>query len=139
MSGVAWTKAQEQVLIDHYPAHGSFECIPRLAALGRIAAPKTVASKANQMGLKNEGFTWKGQTFQSGALFVKKPLKQPPRRVMGPALQAGEGDRSRMKYTVAPTPRPRHEPEPGFVGVFGLAGIGRDAVTGDAWRAKHES
>lgn len=63
---------------------------------------------------------------------VDAPVKISKKATRAPQ---GEADYSRAKFTKIETPdySARFRPEPGFVGPFSLAGIGRDVQTGKGW------
>ncbi len=134
--GNLWPPEHIAILETEYPSHGAAH-VAKL--VGRTAS--TVQRKAAYMGIKClVDVRWldkprKAPKPQRQAI-AKEPTRFNPatqKKAAGPALLDKPADTSRARKVVAARVPGRFEVPSDYRGMFSLAGIGRDAMTGRAW------
>lgn len=132
-----WSAEHKQILLDHYPTKGAAYVA---ALVGRSVS--TTQRKAAYMGVKClVDMRWNSRPVQEPksprVLLIKaKPTRfnpETPKRATGPAMLEKPADTSRARKVVAERVPGRFEVPADYRGMFSLAGIGRDAMTGRAW------
>lgn len=108
-------------------------------ALGAVEKPKRVRAKKPKTATEPKAPAVKAK-MGAKKPHIPKPAEhqKPPTYTAGPSkkAQATSGEVKGMDTApriVAKTPAPRFAPDPGYVGPFSLAGIGRDVQTGRGW------